>query len=102
MKSDANSTNEKRLARKGSCGLSTPVSTGITPGSAPAHFGLFGYDPIRFPIGRGVLEGVGIGFDIKTGDIAARGKFEDSNRDYMRRKAEQPEGMRATMSDIFY
>ncbi len=63
------------LAGKGMCGLSEPVSVGITPGSAPGHLGLFGYDPLKFVIGRGVLEAVGINFPIKPGDIAARGNF---------------------------
>jgi 2,3-bisphosphoglycerate-independent phosphoglycerate mutase len=64
-----------RLASKGICGLIDPVSLGITPGSGPAHLALFGYDPLRFTIGRGVLETLGIGFDLKENDIAARGNF---------------------------
>lgn len=63
------------LANKGMCGLSEPVSFGITPGSAPGHLALFGYDPLKFVIGRGVLEAVGINFPIKQGDIAARGNY---------------------------
>lgn len=71
----ASTPNLDRLVRKGSCGLSVPVSPGITPGSAPSHLGLFGYDPIAYSIGRGVLEAVGIGFEIKIGDVAARGNY---------------------------
>jgi 2,3-bisphosphoglycerate-independent phosphoglycerate mutase len=36
---------------------------------------LFGYDPLKFNIGRGVVEAVGIDFNLKPGDIAARGNF---------------------------
>jgi 2,3-bisphosphoglycerate-independent phosphoglycerate mutase len=67
--------NLDELAVKGICGLSEPVSPGITPGSAPGHLALFGYDPITFNIGRGVLEAVGVGFDLKPDDVAARGNF---------------------------
>ncbi len=71
----AHTPNLDRLAKKGSCGLSVPVSTGITPGSAPSHLGLFGYDPVAYSIGRGVLEAVGINCELKTGDVAIRGNF---------------------------
>ncbi|MFC1992829.1 2,3-bisphosphoglycerate-independent phosphoglycerate mutase [Chloroflexota bacterium] len=71
----ANTPNLDRLAEKGICGLIDPVSPGITPGSAPGHLALFGYDPVSFNIGRGVLEATGIDLDIQQKDIAARGNF---------------------------
>jgi len=63
------------LAEKGICGLADPVVPGITPGSGPGHLALFGYDPVEFNIGRGVLEAVGIDIELGPEDIAARGNF---------------------------
>ena len=67
--------NLDRLTETSDVGLTTPVGMGITPGSGPGHLALFGYDPYRFDIGRGVLEAVGIDFELGPDDIAARGNF---------------------------
>ncbi|MBI5248935.1 MAG: phosphoglycerate mutase, partial [Desulfomonile tiedjei] len=64
-----------RLAREGMVGLMHPVGIGISPGSGPGHMGLFGYDPLKSLIGRGVLEAVGIGLALSDNDVAARGNF---------------------------
>lgn len=63
------------LARTGMVGLMHPIGMGITPGSGPGHLGLFGYDPLKYVIGRGVLEAVGIGEKLTDKDVAARGNF---------------------------
>lgn len=71
----ASTPNLDKLAAEGMVGLLHPVGVGIAPGSGPGHLGLFGYDPVRYLIGRGVLEAVGIGLPLTEQDVAARGNF---------------------------
>lgn len=64
-----------RIATEGTVGLSIPVAPGITPGSGPGHLGLFGFDPLDYVIGRGVLEALGIDVEVGPRDVAIRGNF---------------------------
>jgi len=67
--------NLDRLAAKGTCGLTDPVFRGITPGSGPSHLALFGYDPLRYELGRGILEALGSGVEVGPDDLVARGNY---------------------------
>jgi 2,3-bisphosphoglycerate-independent phosphoglycerate mutase len=70
-----------QLARESICGLLDPISPGISPGSGPAHFALFGYDPVAFSIGRGILEAAGIDFPLTGNDVVSRINFCTVNKD---------------------
>ena len=71
----AKTPNLDAIATKSILGLQQPLLPGMTPGSGPAHLGLFGYDPLKYKVGRGVLSALGIDFDLQANDIAARGNF---------------------------
>jgi 2,3-bisphosphoglycerate-independent phosphoglycerate mutase len=72
---EASTPHLDQLVREGTGGLVEPVGPGITPGSGPGHLGLFGYDPEQFELGRGALSAAGLDFELRVGDVAARGNL---------------------------
>jgi 2,3-bisphosphoglycerate-independent phosphoglycerate mutase len=71
----ADTPNLDSLAAESDIGLSRPVTAGVSPGSGPGHLALFGYDPLRYVVGRGVLSALGVGFELGENDLAARLNF---------------------------
>ena len=79
----ANTPNMDELAKRGATGLLDPIKPGVRPGSDTAHLSIFGYDPEKFYTGRGVFEALGIGMDVKKGDVCFRTNFATIDEDFV-------------------
>ncbi len=90
----AKTPNLDSLAAKGANGLFHAYRPGIPLPSENAHFAMFGFPREEFP-GRGPLEAIGAGIDLKEGDVAVLSHFccveNRQGRLYMERdRPEQP------------
>ncbi|MHA1679771.1 MAG: 2,3-bisphosphoglycerate-independent phosphoglycerate mutase [Promethearchaeota archaeon] len=70
-----------KFAREGACGLMDVLGRGIVPGSDTAQMMLLGYDPRVYYTGRGALEAIGGGIDVRPGDLCFRANFSSVVRD---------------------
>ncbi|MEM1570304.1 MAG: 2,3-bisphosphoglycerate-independent phosphoglycerate mutase [Candidatus Bathyarchaeia archaeon] len=71
----AEKPNLEKLSSVGVKGIMDTVAPGVRPGSAPAHLAIFGYDPGKYYTGRGVFEALGLGLELKEGDVVFRFNF---------------------------
>lgn len=85
----AKTPNLDKLAKESALGIHDPVFRGITPGSGPGHLSIFGYDPLKYDIGRGVLSALGLNMELGADDVAMRGNFAsiDENDNVTDRRA---------------
>jgi 2,3-bisphosphoglycerate-independent phosphoglycerate mutase len=63
------------LAKRGRSGDVVTVGEGIAPESDIAVFAILGYDPHTQAAGRGPLEALGAGLEMRDGDLAWRANF---------------------------
>lgn len=63
------------VAEGGVCGIMDVIAPGRPPGSDAANLALLGYDPMECYRGRGALEAMGAGLEVRPGDVAFRGNF---------------------------
>jgi 2,3-bisphosphoglycerate-independent phosphoglycerate mutase len=99
----ADTPNLDSLAASSDLGLSRPVAAGVSPGSGPGHLALFGYNPIRYLVGRGVLSALGVGFELGKNDLAARINFatrDSSGKISDRRAGRIPNEKAAPLVDL--
>jgi 2,3-bisphosphoglycerate-independent phosphoglycerate mutase len=99
----AGTPNLDSLAALSDLGLSRPVAAGVSPGSGPGHLALFGYDPLRYLVGRGVLSALGVGFELGENDLAARINFatrDESGKISDRRAGRIPSEEAAPLVDL--
>ena len=67
--------NLDRVAADGQAGLMDPIGPGVRAGSDTSHLAILGYNPYEVYTGRGPFEAIGIGLEVRGGDICFRCNF---------------------------
>ncbi len=73
--------NMDKLVKSSSLGMLVPIGHGVIPGSGAAHLAILGYDPVKYEVGRGVLEALGSGIVPGREDLCARANFATVDKD---------------------
>ncbi|MDR0888974.1 MAG: 2,3-bisphosphoglycerate-independent phosphoglycerate mutase [Coriobacteriales bacterium] len=77
----ANTPNLDKLCEAGEVGLAKNTPDGFEASSNIACTSICGYDPAKYPIGRGALEGAALGINLAADEVAMRTNLVNISQD---------------------